>query len=120
MPPANQDFPLMLCRMWFVAWLVVTNAIWFQLSGDDRVYAAIIAVGGAVALGRAATFHAFCSMLEFFGWIIILFSLFPLITGYRTGYYTIRVVERTTGITPLISGTSLVLVAFIAKRRWRI
>jgi hypothetical protein len=113
---ATRDFPLLLCRIGFALALVGVAAVWSHLSADDRFYAIIVAVAGSFALGLATSFHALCSMLSVFGWITVGFALFTLVTGYRVGWRTVRVVENSSGIAPLILGSLLVIVAFSAKR----
>jgi hypothetical protein len=112
----TRDFPLLLCRIGFVLALAGVAAVWWRLSADDRFYAIIIAVAGSFALGLATSFHAFCSTLAVFGWVTIGFALFTLATGYSIGWRTVRVVENASGVTPLIFGLLLVVIAISAKR----
>jgi hypothetical protein len=116
MPNTTRDFPLLICRVGFVLAFGGVAAFWWRLSDDDRFYAVLSAVAGLFALGRASSFHDFCSTLALFGWVTIGFALLTLATGYSVGWQTVRVVESASGIAPLIFGMFLVVLAFSARR----
>ena len=90
--------------------------MWWRLSGDDRFYVVLIAVAGCFALALSSSFYALCSTLSVFGWVVAVFALFTLITGYSVGRHSVRVVDSTSGILPLIVGVLIVGFAVIGKR----
>jgi hypothetical protein len=111
-----KDNALLLCRVGFLVIVVFLAFTWAQMTADQRFYVILLAIAGSIILATSGSFHALCSKLLYFGWIIVGFALFTLLTGYRFGWKTARVVENTSAIVPLIVGLLIVIISFCAKR----
>jgi len=113
---ATRDNALLACRVGFFVTVVFVTFAWSQMTADQRFYVILFAILAWIILASSGSFHVLCSKLVYFGWIVVGFALFTLLTGYRIGWKTVRVVENTSGIPPLIAGLLVVLISFCAKR----
>ena len=113
---ATRDNALLACRVGFLVTVVFVTFAWKQMTTDQRFYVILFAVFALIILASSRSFHVLCSKLVYFGWITVVFALFTLLTGYRIGWKTARVVENTSAITLLIVGLLVVLISFCAKR----
>ena len=111
-----RDNALLLCRVAFIVIVAFLAFNWGQMTADQRFYVILFGIAGAIALASSRSFHSLCSKVLYFGWCVAGFALFTLLTGYRVGWKTARVVENTSAIAPLIVGLLIVIISFCAKR----